>query len=299
MDMSSEDRNRDQLKRLRAERDRLKSELQAVKRSLSYRLGDTLVEAVARPGRNTILLPYRLSRLCVGAFRSRRRRAGLDGDRRFCPVCEHSSPRFLEFGVVPRGDAKCPHCGALERHRLFWLFVSSKTNLFDGRPKKMLHVAPEPAFESRFRRLLGENYLTADLSNPRAMVQMDITDIQYPSETFDVIYCSHVLEHVQDDEKAMRELNRVLKNDGWAILDVPITAPRTLEDPTITAPEERLKVFGQKDHVRRYGPDYVERLRETGFVVRAIKVNDLLDQTEALRMGLAGQKGALYYCVKR
>jgi SAM-dependent methyltransferase len=97
--------------------------------------------------------------------------------------------------------------------------------------------------------------------NPRAMVRMDITDIQYPKDTFDVIYCSHVLEHVVDDRKAMREFHRVLRPDGWALLLVPITVEKTFEDPSVTDPEERLSVFGQEDHVRCYGPDYVERLR--------------------------------------
>ncbi len=220
------------------------------------------------------------------------------GKGRFCPVCGKSSRRFRPFGVVPRKDAECAHCGALERHRFLWLYVSRKTDLFDGTPKKMLHVAPELCFESRFKKRLGDNYLTADLFNARAMVKMDITNIEYPDQSFDVIYCSHVLEHVQDDKKAMREFCRVLKSNGWAILLVPVTADETFEDPSIVEPLERLKAFGQKDHVRRYGPDYVDRLREAGFRVEITEVNDFVQNEEAIPMGLTPASGQIYYCTK-
>ena len=97
------------------------------------------------------------------------------------------------------------------------------------------------------------------------MEQMDVMDISYPDETFDVIYCSHVLEHVTDDRQAMREFHRTLKPDGWAILNVPITTEVTFEDPAIESATERERVFGQIDHVRCYGPDYVNRLARAGF----------------------------------
>lgn len=93
---------------------------------------------------------------------------------------------------MPREDAQCARCGALERHRLLWLFLQEKTGLFAGTTQKMLHVAPEPCFESILKERLCDNYLTVDLSAPRAMVKMDICDIQYPDQSFDVIYCSHV-----------------------------------------------------------------------------------------------------------
>lgn len=220
------------------------------------------------------------------------------GKGRYCPVCAKSSRRFRPFGIVPREDAQCIHCGALERHRLFWLFLQSNTDLFDGKLRKMLHVAPEPCFESRFKERLGNNYLTADLFNPRAMVKMDICDIQYPDGSFDAIYCSHVLEHVLDDKQAMREFFRVLKTNRWAILNVPITSEKTYEDSSIVDPIKRLKAFGQEDHVRRYGPDYVERLRDSGFTVKIIKVSDLANSDEAVRMGLTQASGEIYYCIK-
>ena len=101
------------------------------------------------------------------------------------------------------------------------------------------------------------------------MVHMDITDIRFPDESFDVIYASHVLEHVDDDRRAIRELHRVLRTGGWAVLPVPIHGKETREDPSVTDPEERQRLFGQSDHVRKYGRDgeYERRLRGSGFDV--------------------------------
>lgn len=219
------------------------------------------------------------------------------GKGRFCPVCGRSSRRFHKFGVPSRKDARCVHCGALERHRFLWLYLMNKTDLFDGRSKKMLHVAPEECFESRFKKLLGGNYLSADLLDHRVMVKMDITNIKYPDQSFDIIYCSHVLEHVQDDKKAIREFYRVLKENGWAIFIVPITAEVTFEDPSIVEPQERLKAFGQGDHVRKCGSDYIDRIRKAGFNVRVINANDMFKEDELIYMGIT-HVGAIYYCTK-
>jgi len=236
---------------------------------------------------------------CLTPLRDLVRPVSHDEDGRLCPVCGMSSPRFLRFGRVPREDAQCPNCGALERHRLFWVFLETKTSLFDANQKKMLHIAPEACLESKLRERVGAGYLTGDLGKRRAMVKMDISDIQFPDETFDVVYCSHVLEHVPDDKRAMSELFRVLKNDGWAVLLVPINSKKTFEDPSIVDPKERLEVFGQEDHVRRYGPDYVDRLRDAGFFVEVFKVSDIVSQSDALQRGLTENCGDIYYCTKR
>lgn len=220
------------------------------------------------------------------------------GKKRYCPVCGNSSNRFLQAGVLPREDALCFFCGAVERHRFLWLYLLQKTNIFDGTSKKMLHIAPEACFESKLKKKLGNGYLTADLFNSNVMVKMDITDIKYPDQYFNVIYCSHVLEHVQDDKKAMSEFYRVLKNDGWAILDVPITCKKTFEDPSIVDPLKRLETFGQEDHVRRYGLDYIDRLQSVGFNVEVTKVDDIVKSEEAVRMGLTLAAGDVYYCTK-
>jgi hypothetical protein len=220
------------------------------------------------------------------------------GTGRWCPVCEHSSRRFKKYRHHPNPEAMCVHCGALERHRFVWLYLQSRTDLFDGRPKRVLHVAPEPCFDERLKRRLGDGYLTADLMSPRAMVKMDVTNIQFPDHSFDVVYCSHVLEHIPDDRRAMREFQRVLKPGGWAILLVPITSEHTFEDPSVVEPAERLRLFGQEDHVRTYGPDYSQRLSEAGFAVAETNVCDLVSDAEAIRLGIARCAGVIHECRK-
>jgi SAM-dependent methyltransferase len=226
------------------------------------------------------------------------RRAANFGFARYCPWCGGHLRRFVPFGLIPRPEAKCPVCNSLERHRLIYLYLTQRTTLFDRRPKKLLHIAPEPQLAALFKSTASIDYLSADLFSPDAMVKMDITDIQYPDNTFDAIYCSHVLEHVLDDRKAMREFCRVLKPDGWAILMVPITADVTFEDATVTSPEERERLFGQHDHVRRYGPDYKDRLTEAGFNVKVDGFAAELDVAASQRVGLI-RGDEVYLCTKR
>ncbi len=157
----------------------------------------------------------------------------------YCPCCESSLRRFKPYGLVPRENARCGVCGSLERDRLLTLYIRKETDLHDGRPKRILHIAPEPYLARLFRAAENVDYLSGDLMDVNAMVRMDITDIQYPDNSFDVVYCSHVMEHVPDDRRAMRELCRVLVPEGWAILQVPITAETTFEDPSVTDPRER------------------------------------------------------------
>ena len=218
------------------------------------------------------------------------------GRSRFCPVCGRSSRRFRPSGAPSRRDAGCPRCGSLERHRFLWVYLTRRSPLFDGRERRVLHIAPEPCLLSRFQSRLGPGYVTADLEDPGAMVRMDVEAVPYRDETFDVVACSHVLEHVADDRQALRELHRVLKRDGWAILLVPITVGRTIEDPTLDDPKRRRELFGQDDHVRAYGPDYVERLREAGFRVEVTEVGALGGEAEAVRMGLTKASGELFCC---
>src|SRR5262249_15343216 len=145
------------------------------------------------------------------------------------------------------------------RHRMFWMWLPNKTDLLDSRQKKLLHVAPngpERPIGRFLQTVKSIDYLSADLSNPSAMIKMDITDIRLPENSFDVILCSHVLEHVPEDRKAIAELYRVLKPGGWAVLQVPLSDGETFEDRSVTDPKERARLFGQFDHVRRYGVDY-------------------------------------------
>lgn len=195
------------------------------------------------------------------------------GNKVECPVCENNFRKFLPYGYTKqtgRDNALCPRCLALERHRLMYLYLKEKTEFFT-KSLKVLHIAPEQCFYKRFRALENLDYTTGDLESPIADVHFDVQAIPFSDETFDVVICNHVLEHVDDDTKAMSEIYRILKPGGFAILQVPqdADAEKTYEDPTITDPLEREKHFLQKDHVRLYGLDYSDRLRSVGFKVAA------------------------------
>lgn len=219
------------------------------------------------------------------------------GVARYCPVCRSWLRSFHPHKLVPEAIILCPVCGSLDRHRLAWLFLERKSDLFDGKPKKLLHIAPESEFETRFKRINGLDYLSGDLENP-AMVKMDITSIQYPDDSFDVIICCHVLEHVPDDRKAMSELYRVLKLGGWLLVQVPQPpeVTKTFEDPSITDPDERRRLFYWDTHVRVYGPDLKDRLEEFGFTAKNVSWTDVVTPEETVRFGVKGQK--LYYVTK-
>ncbi|MEP5612157.1 MAG: class I SAM-dependent methyltransferase [Cyclobacteriaceae bacterium] len=221
------------------------------------------------------------------------------GNKVECPVCESTFRKFLPYGRKSRSNALCPKCLTLERHRLIWLYLKRKTDFFTA-PRKMLHIAPELCYMDRFEALDNLDYITADIESPLAKVKMDIHDIPFAENTFDVIFCNHVLEHVDDDLKALSEMKRVLKSGGWAILQVPFFYPLpkvTLEDPSITDPREREKIFGQDDHVRLYGEDYADRLRSSGFEIVEENLMDELGDREKERYALpAGE--VIYKAVK-
>lgn len=219
-------------------------------------------------------------------------------NKKYCPICKSFSKSFGNYGVDNRANAMCFHCGSLERHRLTWLYFERMTNLFNDIPKRVLHVAPEKCFEKRLVKLLGDDYFSVDINSKIAMMRTDVTRIQFKDEAFDVIYCCHVLEHVINDKTALLEFYRILKSDGWAILIVPIEVQKTLEDPDINDPARRLQLFGQEDHVRRYGLDYINRLQDSGFNVKRISASEFLTQEEILRMGITPAAGDIYYCTK-
>ena len=212
------------------------------------------------------------------------------GNKVECPVCEHSFRKFLPYGYTKqtgRDNALCPRCLSLERHRLMYLYLKEKTDFFTEN-LKVLHIAPEQCFYKRFRALENLDYTTGDLESPIADVHFDVQAIPFSDETYDVVICNHVLEHVDDDTKAMSEIYRILKPGGFAILQVPqdTDAEKTYEDPTITDPSEREKHFLQKDHVRLYGLDYAQRLSSVGFKVAADTYSNNFPEEIAKRFGL-------------
>ena len=235
----------------------------------------------------------------IGHFAARFLGLFNSGDKVECPVCNHHYDKFLPYGRKGRDNALCPNCLALERHRLMYLYLKRKTNFFSD-SLKVLHVAPEYCFIDRFERMKNLDYITADIESPLAKVQMDIHAIPFPDNTFDVAFCNHVMEHVDDYVKATSELHRVLKPGGWAIIQSPQDMSRasTYEDASITDPREREKHFWQNDHLRLFGRDYALELAKGGFRVTEDRfVQSDLSKAEVERYALPANE-FIYYCQK-
>jgi SAM-dependent methyltransferase len=196
----------------------------------------------------------------------------LKGDTYIDPIDGKGFKRFLPYGYgKQRPNVLSPSTLSLERHRLLWLYLQKETTFFE-KELKVLHMAPEQCFLSIFKKMKNLDYTTADLYSPIVDVKADILDLPFEDKRFDFVFCNHVLEHIEDDAKAMSELFRVLKPGGIGIFQVPqdLSLEQTYENSSITSPEERAKHFGQYDHVRIYGKDYFDRLRKAGFKVNEI-----------------------------
>jgi SAM-dependent methyltransferase len=235
----------------------------------------------------------RASYLFMGLFKP-----FLRGNAVECPVCGSTFRKFLPYGVKSRPNVLCPSCLSLERHRLIWLYLQQQSD-FLVKPRKLLHVAPEQCFYTRFRKYSHIEYVTADLESPIADFHFDLHDIPFEENSFDMILCNHVLEHVADDRRVMREILRVLRPGGFAILQVPLEPNRenTYEDPSVTDPRQREIQFGQKDHLRVYGRDYAGRLRECGFTVEERPVTREFGEAEIARYRLSPEE-TLYIASK-
>lgn len=218
------------------------------------------------------------------------------GRGRECPICGARRRRFLPYGYVEvREDALCPSCLSLERHRLLWLWLVRESDLLQHKHIDILHIAPEVSIMKRLKRV--EGYRTADLESPLADLHFDVQSIPLADASQDVVMCNHILEHVADDRRAMRELRRVLRPSGWGVLLVPQDHSReeTFEDDSITDEAERIRLFGQYDHRRVYGRDYADRLREAGFEVEAIDYASRLTPQELMLYGV--KRGETIYRV--
>ncbi len=210
------------------------------------------------------------------------------GNRFTDPIDGSSYRKFLPYGYQKsRKNALCPGTLSLERHRLLWLYLERKTSFLDD-SIKVLHVAPEQVFYKKFKSFSHWDYTTTDLFSPLADVKADLCNLPFESNTYDLILCNHVLEHIPDDEKAIKEIYRILKPRGTAILQVPLNENRntTFEDNSIEDPKERARIFGQYDHVRIYGKDYYDRLKSVGFEATADDFINTLSEQEQEKFGL-------------
>jgi methyltransferase family protein len=238
--------------------------------------------ATAR-GIEWVLGHHGLARLLYGAgdLKARLSARRLRGEARECPCCGGRFRRMSRLLISGWGGI-CPRCRSHRRHRAIALLFARGE--LPGR--RLLHFAPEPLLDPVFQRLPEVERVTADLHAP-ADLRLDITDMDLPDSSFDLVLCSHVLEHVPDDRAAMRELHRVLADGGLALVLVPYRpAVTTYEDASITAPVDRMVAFGQQDHVRIYGNDLADRLRESGFDVDDRTAAELFDAATVERCDL-------------
>lgn len=218
-----------------------------------------------------------------------------------CPVCEKSFSKFLSYGsdIAHRDNVLCPYDLTLERHRLMWLYLKDSSDFFTAEKLNVLHIAPEQCFHKRFKAQKNLNYITGDLVSPIADLHFDLHEIPLEDNRFDVVFCNHVMEHVDDALQCMKELHRVLKPGGWGIMQVPqdFNREETLEDKSIVTPEEREKYYWQKDHVRLFGLDYPQWLEKAGFTVTEFSKESNYDEKQITRFRL--QKEEILYIVHK
>ena len=211
-----------------------------------------------------------------------------NGNNVECPICNKKFRKFFPYGRVTRENALCTNCLSLERHRLIFIYIKKKTSILN-RNNKILHIAPENCLIETFKKNKNIDYVTADLNSPLADIKMDIHNMPFDDNIFDFIICNHVLEHVDNDIKALNEIKRVLKKGGKGIVQVPFYFPIpeiTIEDKSIVDKKEREILYGQSDHVRKYGKDYKKRLSSVGLKVDKIQSNKFLEKDKISKYGI-------------
>jgi hypothetical protein len=214
-----------------------------------------------------------------------------------CPICGGEFRRFLQPARSHERDLLCPRCGSQPRKRLLWLFLENEIGIHAGR-FRVLHFSPSRYVARRLRTLPNVDYTTSDIEGGWVDKRHDMTSIDEPDRSYDLIICYHVLEHIQDDSRAMSELHRILRPKGRAVLQVPYHDGPTLEDRSITDPETRRELFGREDHVRLYGmDDFVSRLRSAGFGVEPRSYTTELGNDTVRRCALHEDE-VIFLCTK-
>lgn len=223
------------------------------------------------------------------------------GDAVMCNCCGGKFSQFLPYGNVKRADAVCPRCNALERNRVLWHFLNNELKISEKK-WKVLHFAPEKTIELQLKKRSNLEYFGADLNPQLADYVVDITKIPFDDNTFDLIICAHVLGHVPDEGLGIRELKRVLKPSGLAIVMTVINLdnPTTYENPAVQTPAEKLAHYGEDDLVRLHGRDFGDRLTAQGFKVEAVDYRLQFSEADRRKYGLgSGEREVLFLCRKK
>lgn len=219
------------------------------------------------------------------------------GRRHVCPCCDWHVRAFTHGGFSwrTRHHGYCPRCNAKARHRRIWLHLRDHTDLFTT-PTRLFHVSPKYALSRRLAHIPTITYVGADITRRADLtILTDLTSTALRTASMDAVVCVHVLEHIQDDKAAIAELRRVLRPGGWAVISVPVRPDGpTLEDPSIVSPEDRERVFGEPNHVRLYGFDLADRLRDAGFNVTVDRASEIPDDVRQ-RYGLLDDEN-IFHC---
>ena len=228
-------------------------------------------------------------------------KAPLIPKRYYCTVCNNRSTFFLPMGIKAeifekkkiigggyRRNVRCPLCGSTDRMRFLDYILKEWTDVYTNPDLSILHFAPEACIECKIKEKLGggvSNYITGDINSGAADFVVDVTNICFPDHVFDYVIINHVLEHVQNERKAMDEIKRVLKADGKCVFTMPLCEnENTYESELALTEKERLNLYGQKDHVRLYGKDVKSRMGKYGFHIREYKSDELLTENEIKNM---------------
>jgi SAM-dependent methyltransferase len=217
------------------------------------------------------------------------------GSRFEDPINGKKYRKLLSYGRADRSrpNALAPNSLSLERHRAVWMYLKDHSDMFNGgEGRRMLHLAPEYCFLKRFNAAQGLAITRADLVSPWADVHFDVHEIPFGEDHFDIIMGNHLMEHVADDRKVMSEYFRVMKPGGWGIFQVPLDRKnaKTLEDPEVTDPAERERLYWQRGHVRLYGMDYADRYRSVGFEVEEFDLRELFGKERFERCALGEER---------
>jgi len=217
------------------------------------------------------------------------------GNDRCCVVCHSEFHRFM----IRRGrEHRCPVCFSEPRHRNAIICLYEHAPLISStEPLRVLHVAPELCMMDYFLSRPNIEYVSIDLYSRLAGERMDLRRLQFPEEHFDLIYCSHVLEHIREDHQAIKELFRVLKVGGIALVMVPIRKGPTIEDPAVTSPEERKQRYHHPGHVRCYGDDFEEPLEAIKFHMARHIATAGMSEAERQHQGVNSEP--LFLCTRQ